>query len=59
LAGWFDSATALDILAVDPVHHYRGAGRMLVGWGTKMADEMGVEVTCFSDFAVRSSEDFY
>ena len=35
---------ALDILAVDPKHHYRGAGRMLVQWGTKKADEMDVEV---------------
>ncbi|MCJ1233238.1 hypothetical protein MMC14_001193 [Varicellaria rhodocarpa] len=34
---------ALDILAVDPKHHFRGAGRMLVDWGTKKADEMNVE----------------
>ena len=36
---------ALDILAVDPKHHFRGAGRMLVDWGTKKADEMNVEVS--------------
>jgi len=32
---------SLDILAVDPEHQYRGAGRMLVKWGTKIADELG------------------
>jgi len=32
---------SLDILCVDPKHHYRGAGRILVDWGTKKADEMG------------------
>lgn len=40
------SATpALDILSVDPKHHYRGAGRMLVDWGVKVADELDVEVS--------------
>ena len=29
----------LDILTVDPKHQCRGAGRMLVEWGLKMADE--------------------
>jgi hypothetical protein len=36
---------ALDILCVDPKHHYRGAGRILVDWGTKKADEMGTVVS--------------
>ena len=36
---------ALDILAVDPRHHFRGAGRMLVEWGMKKADEMDVQVS--------------
>ena len=35
---------ALDILAVDPKHQFRGAGRMLVDWGTRRADELNVEV---------------
>ncbi|KAL8655270.1 MAG: hypothetical protein Q9226_003111 [Calogaya cf. arnoldii] len=33
---------ALDILTVDPKHQKRGAGRMLVEWGTAVADKMGV-----------------
>ncbi|KAL8952507.1 MAG: hypothetical protein Q9222_001575 [Ikaeria aurantiellina] len=33
---------SLDILTVDPKHQKRGAGRMLVEWGTAVADKMGV-----------------
>ncbi|KAL8651851.1 MAG: hypothetical protein Q9210_003025 [Variospora velana] len=33
---------SLDILTVDPKHQKRGAGRMLVEWGTAIADKMGV-----------------
>ncbi|KAL8698018.1 MAG: hypothetical protein Q9224_002048 [Gallowayella concinna] len=31
-----------DTLTVDPKHQKRGAGRLLVKWGTAVADEMGV-----------------
>ncbi|KAB8294787.1 hypothetical protein EYC80_006748 [Monilinia laxa] len=31
----------LDILAVDPEYQRRGAGRLLVRWGTAIADELG------------------
>lgn len=43
---------ALDILTVDPNHQRRGAGRMLVRWGTAIADQMGVEArwSCHSEF---------
>ncbi|KAL8736507.1 MAG: hypothetical protein Q9166_000299 [cf. Caloplaca sp. 2 TL-2023] len=34
---------ALDQLTVDPKHQKRGAGRMLVRWGTAVADEMRVK----------------
>lgn len=43
--------TALDIETVDPEWQRRGAGRMLVKWGTAIADEMGVEVKDFPYFA--------
>ncbi|ORY02847.1 hypothetical protein BCR34DRAFT_492851 [Clohesyomyces aquaticus] len=33
----------LDILVVDPTHQRQGAGRMLVKWGTSIADQLGVE----------------
>ena len=36
--------TALDLLCVDPAHQRRGVGRMLVKWGTQVADNMGVKV---------------
>ena len=45
------SAIALDILSVDPKHHYRGAGRMLVDWGIKKADELDFEVSISKAFA--------
>ncbi|ESZ89721.1 hypothetical protein SBOR_9897 [Sclerotinia borealis F-4128] len=32
---------SLDILAVDPDYQRRGAGRLLVKWGTAIADELG------------------
>ncbi|KAH8593189.1 hypothetical protein B0O99DRAFT_627468 [Bisporella sp. PMI_857] len=31
----------LDLLFVAPAHHRRGAGKLLVQWGTKQADEKG------------------
>ena len=33
----------LDILTTHPDHHRRGAGTMLVKWGTDKADELGLE----------------
>ncbi|RAL59152.1 hypothetical protein DID88_006708 [Monilinia fructigena] len=36
-----DDLDALDILAVDPEYQRRGAGRLLVRWGTAIADELG------------------
>lgn len=36
--------TALDLLVVDPKHHYRGAGSKLVKWGVELADQMNAEV---------------
>ena len=36
--------TALDLTTVDPDDQRRGAGRMLVKWGTAIADDLGVEV---------------
>lgn len=32
----------LSILTTDPDHHRKGAGRALVEWGTKQADELGI-----------------
>ncbi|PQE19538.1 hypothetical protein CJF32_00007479 [Rutstroemia sp. NJR-2017a WRK4] len=32
---------ALDLLTVDPKYQRRGAGRLLVKWGTSLADELG------------------
>lgn len=34
---------ALEILAVEPQSQGRGAGSMLVKWGTDLADSMGAE----------------
>ncbi|KAF2716252.1 acyl-CoA N-acyltransferase [Polychaeton citri CBS 116435] len=34
---------ALDICCVDPGHQRKGVGHALVEWGTRLADEMGVE----------------
>lgn len=31
-------------MAVSPQHHRRGAGSVLMEWGTKLADEIGAEV---------------
>ncbi|PQE05025.1 hypothetical protein CJF30_00004809 [Rutstroemia sp. NJR-2017a BBW] len=36
---------SLDILCVDPAHQRRGAGRQLVKWGTKIADDLGFTVS--------------
>ena len=36
---------ALDLCAVDPKWQRQGVGRMLVRWGTDLADEKGVLVT--------------
>lgn len=33
----------LELCFVHPSHRRRGAGRLLVEWGTKKADELGVE----------------
>lgn len=33
----------LNLLAVDPEHHRRGAGTLLVKWGVEKADEIGIE----------------
>ncbi|MCJ1307436.1 hypothetical protein MMC25_001082 [Agyrium rufum] len=30
----------LDLLYVDPAHHRRGVGQLIVGWGVKKADEL-------------------
>jgi N-acetylglutamate synthase-like GNAT family acetyltransferase len=35
-------SAALDILVTDPAHQRRGAGKMLVEHGTRIADELGV-----------------
>ncbi|KAL8855018.1 MAG: hypothetical protein Q9221_000215 [Calogaya cf. arnoldii] len=34
---------SLDILTVDPHYQRRGAGRMLLQWGTAVADRLGIE----------------
>ncbi|KAI6382170.1 hypothetical protein MCOR25_000760 [Pyricularia grisea] len=34
---------SLDIMVVDPVHHRRGVGRMLMKYGVDEADRLGVE----------------
>lgn len=33
----------LNLLAVDPAHHRRGVGTMLVRWGVEKADELGLQ----------------
>ena len=35
---------ALDLLTVDPKHQSRGAGTMLLKWGTELGDRIGAEV---------------
>jgi GNAT superfamily N-acetyltransferase len=35
-------------MVVDPDHQRQGAGKMLVKWGTEIADRMGVEVSQWS-----------
>ena len=35
---------ALDLLTVDPKHQSRGAGTMLLKWGTELGDRLGAEV---------------
>ncbi|KAF8853522.1 hypothetical protein BDZ45DRAFT_657901 [Acephala macrosclerotiorum] len=37
------SAVLLDVCCTDPEYHRRGAGKMLVQWGTGRADELGVK----------------
>ena len=34
---------SLDILTIDPKHQRKGIGNALVQWGTRKADELGVE----------------
>ncbi|CZR53747.1 uncharacterized protein PAC_03627 [Phialocephala subalpina] len=36
-------AVLLDVCCTDPEYHRRGAGKMLVRWGTGKADELGVK----------------
>jgi GNAT superfamily N-acetyltransferase len=36
------SAAILDVCFTDPEYHRRGAGKMLVNWGTAKADELGI-----------------
>jgi GNAT superfamily N-acetyltransferase len=36
---------SVDLLATDPVHHRRGAGRMLMQYIAKQADELGLRAT--------------
>lgn len=49
-----NSRSVLDLLAVDPRFQRRGAGSLLVKWGTDHADQLGLEVRslcrqqCFS-----------
>jgi N-acetylglutamate synthase-like GNAT family acetyltransferase len=45
IAAFVDTFVGLDTLVVDPQCQRRGAGRMLVKWGTALADEMKVEVS--------------
>ncbi|KAL5122031.1 hypothetical protein ACEQ8H_000247 [Pleosporales sp. CAS-2024a] len=40
----------LHILVTDPVHHRRGAGAMLIRWGTQQADE--ARLPCFLESTV-------
>ncbi|KAL8811339.1 MAG: hypothetical protein Q9223_000357 [Gallowayella weberi] len=48
---------SLDLLAVDPKHQKRGAGRILVKWGTAVADEKGVKaVVEASNYGIRVYE---
>ena len=35
----------LGFLATDPDYHRRGAGKMLLDWGSKWADEEGLQIT--------------
>ena len=49
-------AIALDLSNVDPKHQKRGAGRMLVKWGTAIKAEIGVEVTRMSIPLVKSTK---
>lgn len=42
-----EHVAALDLLTVDPKYQRRGAGRMLVQWGTEVADKLGVKVNLF------------
>lgn len=37
----------LELLSVDKAYQRRGAGLALVEWGTKKADELGIEVSIF------------
>jgi GNAT superfamily N-acetyltransferase len=41
--GTDDQLKVLDMLSTHPDHQYRGAGSMLVKWGTDIADAMGVK----------------
>ncbi|TVY45262.1 hypothetical protein LOCC1_G002909 [Lachnellula occidentalis] len=40
---WHPDADILDVMSTHPAHQHRGAGSMLVKWGTDIADSMGVD----------------
>ena len=44
---------ALDLLTVDPKHQSRGAGTMLLKWGTELGDRIGAEVSLVHDTQLR------
>jgi GNAT superfamily N-acetyltransferase len=46
----------LHILVTDPEHHRRGAGKMLIRWGTEQADE--AQLPCFLE-ATRMGKALY
>ncbi|KAL8720359.1 MAG: hypothetical protein Q9181_007923 [Wetmoreana brouardii] len=47
----FPNAKLIDLCFVHPSHPRRGAGRLLVEWGVKKADEMGLEAFVESTLA--------
>ena len=45
-----DALAVLHILITDPVHHRRGAGTLLIKWGTAQADV--AQLPCFLESSV-------
>ena len=43
LRRWTECCAVLDLCFCSPTHQHRGAGTQLVQWGTRKADEMGVQ----------------